>query len=272
MTRRLAASLVAAISILGSGCARWSDAPSQNYVTIEADSRHDTELARKEYKAARKCMDRQLAGKECDFNKAEKHLKQALAADVRFGPAHHSLGVLYFWQRKLYLAAWEFEYASRLMPDRFEPLNNLGLVYESAGKYEQSKTFYNLAREKSPNQPEIIGNLARASFRNGESVDQMRVLLEDVLATDSRPEWRRWAAEKLGLNPVNVATSTLTKTQTLEPPTVPAPADNKKHDAIEDLPLIPPPSPNNPNAPNEFDSAALPSISKLFEVDQSAKK
>src|SRR5437588_1148332 len=115
-------------------------------------------------------MEKHLEGKEFDFDKAEKHLQESLAADVRFGPAHHSLGVLYDWERKLYLAAWEFEYASRLMPDRFEPLNNLGLVYESAGKYEQAKVFYHLAREKSPNQPQVIGNLARASFRNGESV------------------------------------------------------------------------------------------------------
>src|SRR5689334_4069954 len=148
------------------GCARWTGGPSQNYVTVEADSTHDTERARKEYKAARKCMDKQLQGKECDYAKAEKHLQESLAADVRFGPAHHSLGILYFWQRKLYLAAWEFEYASRLMPDRFEPFNNLGLVYESAGKYEQAKSFYMLARQKAPNEPHIIGNLARASFRN----------------------------------------------------------------------------------------------------------
>src|SRR5690349_14463631 len=95
--------LVTAIS----GCARWTPSQTSNYVTIEADSRHDSELAQKEYKAARKCMDKQAEGKECDYEKAEKHLKDALAADVRFGPAHHALGVLYFWQRKLYLAAWE---------------------------------------------------------------------------------------------------------------------------------------------------------------------
>jgi Flp pilus assembly protein TadD len=234
------------------GCARWSGGQTQKYVTVEADSNHDTELARKEYKAARKCMDKQVNGKECDYDKAEKHLQASLAADVRFGPAHHSLGILYFWQRKLYLAAWEFEYAVRLMPDRFEPLNNLGLVYESAGKYEQAKSFYRLAREKSANEPHVIGNLARASFRNDEPVEQRRPVLEDILATDSRPEWRQWAAEQLGLNPP----------VSEPPPTEPLPSKDKpaalqlsnpapaapppnKQQSVEELPLIAPPNPSD---------------------------
>ena len=91
-------------------------------------------------------MNRHVRGEKFDFAHAEKYLRKAPAADVRFGPAHHSLGVLYFWQKKLYLAAWEFEYAARLMPDRYEPLNNLGLVYESVGKFAQAKSYYLLAQ------------------------------------------------------------------------------------------------------------------------------
>src|SRR4051812_31304928 len=98
----LSATLVI-ISTAMCGCARWTNKPSTDYVTVEADTRHDTVLARKDYKAARKCMDKHVAGKECDYEKAEKLLKDALANDVRFGPAHHSLGVLYLWQEKLYL-------------------------------------------------------------------------------------------------------------------------------------------------------------------------
>jgi Tfp pilus assembly protein PilF len=103
---------------------------------------------------------------------AEKLFQQALASDVRFGPAHHSLGVLYFWQNKLYLAAWEFEYAARLMPDRYEPLNNLGLVYEAAGKYDDAKMYYSLARQKAELQPQVIGNQARIAMRSGLTAPQ----------------------------------------------------------------------------------------------------
>lgn len=259
--KQVSAILVSVVTAL-CGCARWSTKPSASYVTVEADSRHDTELARKDYNAARKCMEKYLKGKDCDFEKAEKLLQEALANDVRFGPAHHSLGVLYLWQKKLYLAAWEFEYAARLMPDRFEPLNNLGLVYESVGKYEQAMGFYLLAREKAPNNPEVIANLARASFRNGETVEQMRTVLEDILATDSRTEWRCWAAEKLGMDaatlpsmPANLPS--IPKSTPAESPATPG--------QVEELPLLPPPSPDTERPVSISDEAmALPGFPDLF--------
>lgn len=235
--------LLAALAAL-SGCARWTagKGPDGNYVTVDADGHHDTELARKDYDAARKCMEKHEQGKETDFAKMEKLLQASLAHDVRFGPAHHSLGVVYLWQKKLYLAAWEFEYAARLMPDRFEPLNNLGLVYESIGKYEQAKGFYAEAREKAPHQPEVIGNLARASFRSGETVDEMRPLLEDVLMADARPEWRCWAAEKLGLNAPPTPSAPLSA---VPPVDAPRAAPHQTSPAVEEeLPLLAPPAPS----------------------------
>lgn len=233
-----------AVSAVLCGCARWTTGkgPDTNYVTVDADGHHDTELARKEYAAARKCMEKYDEGKETDFAKIEKLLQTSLAHDVRFGPAHHSLGVVYLWQKKLYLAAWEFEYAARLMPDRFEPLNNLGLVYESIGKYEQAKGFYAEAREKAPHQPEVIGNLARASFRSGETVDEMRPLLEDVLMADTRPEWRCWAAEKLGLNAPQTPAAPLPAEPHVD---APQPAPHETSPAVEEeLPLLAPPGPS----------------------------
>jgi Tfp pilus assembly protein PilF len=240
---------IALVASFTCGCSSWSNKQPNTYVTLQPDSGHDTDQTRKAYEAARKEMDKHIRGEKCDLADVEKQLRQALATDVRFGPAHHSLGVLYTWQKKLYLAAWEFEYAARLMPDRFEPLNNLGLVYESVGKYEQAKSYYLLAREKSPNSPDVVGNLARANFRSGESVDEMRPLLEDVMTMDSRPEWRRWAAELLGLNPppIGTAESKMAESVLSEPAGEPVPA--------EELPLIAPPMPDAP--PPAFDPDAL---------------
>lgn len=244
------------VSILASGCAPWNNTKSAGYVTIEADTRHDTKQARQDYTVGRAMLDKHIQGCECDFAKAEKYLRDALAADVRFGPAHHSLGILYYWQHKLYLAAWEFEYAARLMPDRYEPLNNLGLVYEAAGKYEQAKSFYQLARVKSKNHPEVIANLARTSFRSSDSVDEMRPVLEDVLATDSRPEWRRWSGELLGLNPIDVAAPrSMTTPAASGSELLPSPIDEKT--PIEELPLIPPPLPQTKPIADYFDETVI---------------
>src|SRR5688500_5081391 len=62
--------------------------------------------------------------------RAEELLKRVVAADVMFGPARNNLGVVYYHTNRLYLAACEFEIASRLMPHLPEPRNNLGLVLE----------------------------------------------------------------------------------------------------------------------------------------------
>ena len=45
------------------------------------------------------------------MEKAEKLLKQALTADIGYGPAHNNLGKVYYHRQNFYLAAWEFEYA-----------------------------------------------------------------------------------------------------------------------------------------------------------------
>jgi Tfp pilus assembly protein PilF len=184
-----------------SGCATLLDRKAAKYETVRADHRADTETAEKHYRWARRYLEKCARGGRCEYDKAEQRLQQALVADVRYGPAHHSLGLLYFWQKKLYLAAWEFQYAAKLMPDRFEPLNNLGLVYESVGKYEEAATFYLQAQERAPTNPEVVGNLARATIRSGQSVDDARPLLEDVLAVDPRPEWICWAEGLLGVHP-----------------------------------------------------------------------
>jgi hypothetical protein len=226
-----------------SGCAPWAHETTTNYVTVANETGNDTGKARKLYGTARKEMTKHVRGGKCDFAKAEERLQHALAADVRFGPAHHSLGVLYFWQNKLYLAAWEFEYAARLMPDRFEPLNNLGLVYESVGKLDQAKMYYCLAREKAQCSAEVIGNLARVSLRSGQSANAIRPLLEDVLATDPRPEWRRWAGETLGLASAHSCPSPPGPGPT--PPRdepFPLPA-GEEPTVLEDLPLLAPPLP-----------------------------
>jgi Tfp pilus assembly protein PilF len=53
-----------------------------------------------------------------DLTGAEREIRAAIAADPTFGPAHNNLGLIYFKQKKLYLAAQEFSDASGLMSNR----------------------------------------------------------------------------------------------------------------------------------------------------------
>jgi len=111
-----------AILLAVGGCQLRKADDLARYETVPADPSRDTEKARAlTAKAVAMLKDGQL-------EPAEAELKAALAADLFHGPAHNNLGTLYYEQQKYYQAAWEFQYAAKLMPDRPEPKNNLGMV------------------------------------------------------------------------------------------------------------------------------------------------
>jgi Flp pilus assembly protein TadD len=184
---------LAAASLLW-GCsssrAPQSTRPAE-YRTIPQEAGGDATVASQENARAAEYIDQ---GKLGD---AESALKKALTADVMHGPAHNNLGKVYFQQGKFYLAAWEFQYAAKLMPNRPEPLNNLGLVFEAVGKLDDAVTNYSKALATEPDNAEFIGNAARARLRRGDRDEQVKNLLSDLVLKDTRPEWVAWAREKL---------------------------------------------------------------------------
>jgi Flp pilus assembly protein TadD len=132
-----------------------------------------------------------------NLGEAERILREAIAVDPMFGPARNNLGLVYYQSDRLYEAAWEFENAIRLMPYQPEPRNNLGLVLEKAGKVSGAADAYAKAREMEPDNPEYVGNLARARVRRGDRDDETRLLLEEVVSKDPRPQWNYWARMNL---------------------------------------------------------------------------
>lgn len=173
------------------GCASGTKSTTPKYETVSANPRRDPEAAKRLNKNG---VDALAKGK---YEKAEKLFKEALAKDVDFGPAHNNLGRLYFDQGKNYLAAWEFEYATKVMPKRGEPYNNLGMVMERVGKLEQAIEAYEMANLLCPNDPEITGNLARAWWCQDKSNLRTRELLEHLVFVDCRPNWVAWAKEQI---------------------------------------------------------------------------
>jgi len=137
---------------------------------------------------------------KCDWCPAQELLRQALAADVSYGPAHNALGKVYYAQHKYYLAAWEFEYAIMSMPERAEPYNNLGLVYEAVGRTEEAIEQYQSAYNMNPQDPNAIGNLARTLLRQDPDDEVAMELLRELTYYDTRPNWVYWASERLGLS------------------------------------------------------------------------
>jgi Tfp pilus assembly protein PilF len=220
-----------------------------HYETVQADPHHDTALAEAEHAKALTYLKGTSCCKGYDPVKGEEHLQKALLADATYGPAHNSLGMLYLCQHKLYLAAWEFEYAQKMMPERFEPIYNLGLVYEAADKLDRSIEFYSMAFSMAPRNPDVLESLARARMRKGETVANVRPLLEEILFYERRPIWLNWTRDQLGLAREQVANANS------EPP---LPAEPKLR-SREFIPSDPPP-PNEASArpPKVATETALP--------------
>jgi Tfp pilus assembly protein PilF len=163
------------------------------YRTLALDPNRDTDAARRHNANAIQFL------KDSQPELAEAEFKAALAADLFFGPAHNNLGTLYYEQRKYYLAAWEFQYAVKLMPNSAEAKNNLGLVFEAVGKLDKAAEWYDKALALEPDSVEVIGNLARTYVRDKRNDARTRQLLDELVLKDTRPEWVAWAKDRLAL-------------------------------------------------------------------------
>ncbi len=169
---------------------RVADAPIGNYRTITAEPRRDTEAAKRLNRVG---LEHLAAG---EYDEAVDAFVRALTEDVEFGPAHNNLGKVYYIQKNWYKAAWEFEYAGKLLPRHAEPRNNLGLVLEQAGELDRAVDQYRQAVGLEPGVIAYRGNLARALIRRGDRTDEVRKLLELIVENDTRPEWVLWARQQ----------------------------------------------------------------------------
>lgn len=139
MSRSAMITLLVFFSLLHAGCSRLAQNTTKSYATVVVDTQHDPELTQAECERAARLFEKG------HWEKAEAALQDALIADVTYAPAHSNLGLIYFQQGKLYLAAWEFEYARRLLPDSAEVASNLGMVYEAANQPERAIEYYGMA-------------------------------------------------------------------------------------------------------------------------------
>jgi Flp pilus assembly protein TadD len=129
-----------------------------------------------------------------DPEAAEELLREALAADLFFGPAHNNLGVLYLKAGKLYEAAGEFEWARKLMPGHPDPRMNLALTLEEAGKTDEAIQTYKTALEVWPGHIGTVQALAWLEVTSGHKSPELPGWLEEVALRGETERWREWAA------------------------------------------------------------------------------
>lgn len=151
--------------------------------------------------------------------KAESLLREALAADLYFGPAHNNLGVLFLQQGKLYEAAGEFEWARKMLPGHPDPRLNLSLVLERAGHFDDAMKNVLTALEIHPGHIASLQQLCRLEIKysnlagpatalHGSSRessdagdpkrrDDLRSNLAEIALRGESPQWQDWARRQL---------------------------------------------------------------------------
>tara|TARA_E500000318_G_scaffold8683_5_gene8110 strand:- start:2627 stop:3190 length:564 start_codon:yes stop_codon:yes gene_type:complete len=127
---------------------------------------------------------------------AEKLLREALAEDIYYGPAHNNLGVLFIDQGRLYQAAAEFEWARKLMPGNPEPRLNLGLTLEHGGRIDEAIQSYEAALALTPEHLDSVQALVRCQIRYNLLDSQVADRLK-IIAMRGTPEWSSWARQRL---------------------------------------------------------------------------
>ena len=230
------------------GCAKHSPV-KKNYETIVTNPKRDTVKAKQLNEKGIEALSR---GKR---EKAEEFFKEALVCDIDFGPAHNNLGRIYYEQGNNYLAAWEFEYAIKVMPGRYEGYNNLGMVLEQVGKLDLAITAYESAWKLAPANAEVLGNLCRARWRQDNNDPALAHLLEQLVFVETRPEWVHWAQERLACGKYDPPASRRPEFTLPDagqtPVTPPLPPPWLQQVEGDDQPLTPPfPSPAFPPAPH----------------------
>lgn len=179
-------------SLLFVGCSTTSGRVTEDaYTGVSEQARRPEEAARLTREANLHVDD--------DPERAERLLREALAADLYHGPAHNNLGVIFLERGDLYAAANEFEWARKLMPGHPDPRVNLALTLERAGRVDDAIDHYESALEVYPGHIPSTQGLLRLQIRHDRTDSGTIRMLEEIAISGETEEWREWAKRELSL-------------------------------------------------------------------------
>ncbi|MBK8172696.1 MAG: tetratricopeptide repeat protein [Sandaracinaceae bacterium] len=124
-------------------------------------------------------------------------LRDALTADLYFGPAHNNLGVVFLNAGKLYEAANEFEWARKLMPGHPDPRVNLGICLERAGRVDDALESYDAALQVSPGYLPAIQGATLAAIHSGRDDARLTGWLHEIAMRAEGEGWKSWRGSGL---------------------------------------------------------------------------
>lgn len=133
-------------------------------------------------------------------DRAVAKFEQAIRLNPSDGASHNNLGLLFYEQRKLPLAASHFDLASQIRPGDATPINNLGMTFEAGGRVMEAIELYEQAAEIEPDNPLYLGNLLRARLRIGEEGEFISDQLRHLAFIENRQDWASWVDEQLAIH------------------------------------------------------------------------
>ncbi len=128
---------------------------------------------------------------DSDPERAENLLREALAADLFYGPAHNNLGVIHLDRGELYEAA--HEWARKLMPGHPDSRVNLAMTLERAAKNDEARAAYDSALEVWPDYVPAVQGLAGLTLLSDRADERLRDWLELIPMNGEDETWREWA-------------------------------------------------------------------------------
>ena len=135
--------------------------------------------------------------REANYEAAAKELTEAISLSPQSAQGWMALGMTEAARDRFFEAAQAFHRASVILPDRYEPHFNLGLVLDTAGIAKRATEEYERALVLEPDNLETQENLARCLIVNDLQPDRARQLIERSLELELRPGWRQWLERQL---------------------------------------------------------------------------
>lgn len=207
------AGLAAAALLIAAGCESSPPPRPSMGLSLEQMSRTHEAKARQADETYARAAAALARG---DAIEAEGLLQSAVTLNPYHGGAHNDLGLIFFRRGNLHEAALHFDAAAKTLVSRAEPYYNLGMVWESAGRYRDAVDAYQSALKFAPGDLATTENLARVYIRMNAQPHETVRLLEMALGRETRQPWRDWMT--IQLNRLRTSTdSRLTRGSTSQP-------------------------------------------------------
>lgn len=166
----------------GAGCQSGTPGPYAEQSALKRDTARAQELSQRAADLI-----------HSDPAEAERLLREALAHDLHFGPAHNNLGVIFLAQGRLYEASSEFEWARKLMPGQPDPRINLAIALERSGQIEDAIMAYEAVLEIRPELDIAMIGLAATQLKHRRANEQTAELLGRIARNGKNPAVTEWA-------------------------------------------------------------------------------